>query len=162
MKIGILADTHDHIENTSYFLNQFITEDVQLIIFAGDLVSPFAVEPFIKTRIPVKGIFGNNEGEKDLIQHKFREVGFEISKAPVSINIEGKKIIVFHTLLDTFTDKIPADIIISAHTHKREVRNEGNCLFINPGEVCGWITSEASALILSLPEGELKWLIKET
>jgi len=162
MKIGILADTHDHLDNTSYFLNQFKSECVQFIIFAGDLVSPFTVEPFKKVGISVKGVFGNNEGERDLIQYKFNEAGIEIKKPPINITIEGKKIIVFHKLPDIHLDEINADIIICAHTHKREVRNEKNHLIINPGEVCGWLTGEATAVILSLPDLKLKWLIKET
>jgi hypothetical protein len=162
MKIGILADTHDHIDNTLYFLNQFNHEGVQLVIFAGDLVSPFTVEPFIKAGIPVKGIFGNNEGERNIIQYKFNKAGFEISKQPINITTEERKIVVFHKLPDTNLDKVDADIIICAHTHKREVRNEKNHLIINPGEACGWVTGEPTAIILSLPDGELKWLTKET
>ncbi|RLC41425.1 MAG: YfcE family phosphodiesterase [Candidatus Coatesbacteria bacterium] len=162
MKIGILADTHDHIDNTQYFLEKFYMKDVHLVIFAGDLVSPFAISPFKKVGIPVKGVFGNNEGERELIRHKFKEVGFKIVEPPLNLKIEEEFISLFHRLPHPIPDDIDSNIIIFAHTHRREVKREGGRLLINPGEVCGWVTGEATAVILSIPDGEIEWIFKVT
>ncbi|MBM3309767.1 MAG: YfcE family phosphodiesterase, partial [Candidatus Altiarchaeales archaeon] len=50
--IGIMADTHDHVEATVRAVNLFKDKNVSMIIHAGDLVSPFTVEPLKKLDVP--------------------------------------------------------------------------------------------------------------
>ena len=43
MRLGIFADTHDHLANIRLAVERFNAEGVDLILFAGDLVSTIAV-----------------------------------------------------------------------------------------------------------------------
>ena len=64
MKIGIFADVHDHLDNLRKAVERFNSENVELVLFAGDLVSTFAVPPLRKLKMPFVGTFGDNEGNK--------------------------------------------------------------------------------------------------
>ncbi|MBA3482334.1 MAG: metallophosphoesterase family protein [Pirellulales bacterium] len=75
MRLGIFADTHDHLTNIARAVDRFNAEDVDLVLFAGDLVSTIAVPPLRKLKAPVVGCFGDNEGNKVGLQSGFRLVG---------------------------------------------------------------------------------------
>ena len=46
MRIGIISDTHDDIENVQRAIDLFGREDVKLIIHAGDFVFPGVIDEF--------------------------------------------------------------------------------------------------------------------
>ena len=46
MIIGLLSDTHDHIPNIRKAINRFKEENVELVLHAGDYVSPFTALPY--------------------------------------------------------------------------------------------------------------------
>jgi predicted phosphodiesterase len=62
MKIGLISNSHDHIDNIRKAAQTFKDRGVSLVIHAGDIVSPPALKPFQGMRIA--GIFGNNDGEE--------------------------------------------------------------------------------------------------
>ena len=67
MKIGIISDTHDDITNTNKAIDIFEHNKVEVVIHAGDMISPPVIKEFKRlTENGVKffGIFGNNDGEK--------------------------------------------------------------------------------------------------
>ena len=59
MKIGIISDTHDNIDNILKSVREFNNRQVDLVLHAGDFVSPIAVESF--AGIKLVGILGNND-----------------------------------------------------------------------------------------------------
>jgi hypothetical protein len=66
MKIGIISDTHDDITNTNKAIDIFEHNKVEIVIHAGDMISPPVINEFKRlTENGVKffGIFGNNDGE---------------------------------------------------------------------------------------------------
>ena len=46
MKIGILSDTHDDIDNVKEAIYRFKEQKVELIIHAGDFVFPGIIDEF--------------------------------------------------------------------------------------------------------------------
>jgi uncharacterized protein len=46
MRIGIISDTHDDIENVQRAIDLFGREEVKLIIHAGDFVFPGVIDEF--------------------------------------------------------------------------------------------------------------------
>ena len=40
MKIGIISDTHDDVDNTNKAIDIFKENDVKAVIHAGDIISP--------------------------------------------------------------------------------------------------------------------------
>ena len=48
MKIGILSDTHDDIDNTNKAIDIFQENDVKAVIHAGDIISPPVITEFYR------------------------------------------------------------------------------------------------------------------
>ena len=48
MRIGIFADSHDHLDHIRQAVEVFNQAHCELVVFAGDLVSSFAVPPLRK------------------------------------------------------------------------------------------------------------------
>ena len=46
MKIGVISDTHDHLENISKAVTVFNNKNVDVLIHCGDYVSPFTFNVF--------------------------------------------------------------------------------------------------------------------
>jgi uncharacterized protein len=78
MKIGIISDTHDDIENVRRAIDIFNKEQVQYVIHAGDYVSPGIVMEFKNLNARLIGVLGNNDGERGKLLKAFLEVGGEL------------------------------------------------------------------------------------
>ena len=62
MKIGIISDTHDDVDNTNKAIDIFKENDVKAVIHAGDIISPPIIKEFKRlTEIGVQffGRFGD-------------------------------------------------------------------------------------------------------
>ena len=64
MLIGIFADSHDHLDHIQRAVEVFNQAGCELVVFAGDLVSSFAVPPLRKLNCKVIACYGDNEGNK--------------------------------------------------------------------------------------------------
>ncbi len=64
MKIGVIADIHDNIDNLQKAFSVLKREKVAKVLFAGDLSAPFTVSYFKQLAVPVLAVFGNNEGDR--------------------------------------------------------------------------------------------------
>ena len=40
------------------------------------------------------------------------------------------------------------DVVVHGHTHKAEIRQEGETLVVNPGEVCRYLSGRATIALL--------------
>jgi len=59
MKIGIISDTHDDIENVQSAIDIFNTERVDYVFHAGDYVFPGIIQEFSKLNGRLVGVLGN-------------------------------------------------------------------------------------------------------
>jgi uncharacterized protein len=59
MKIGLISDTHDNIQNIQNAISLFNDKHVSFVIHGGDIVSPEAVEAF--TGVKLIAVLGNND-----------------------------------------------------------------------------------------------------
>ncbi len=96
MKIGIISDTHDDIDNVQNAIEIFREERVNLIIHAGDFIFifPGVIDEFkkLKDELPLSrviGVLGNNDGEKLLLLKKFMELGGKLEGEFDDIVIES-------------------------------------------------------------------------
>ena len=56
-------------------LNQ---EKVDLVLHTGDYIAGFAVQHLRSLEAPLIGVFGNNDGDQELLKEKFKELGAEL------------------------------------------------------------------------------------
>ena len=78
MRIGIISDTHDDIENVQKAIEIFNTEKVQYVIHAGDYIFPGIIVEFKKLNAKLIGVLGNNDGERVHLLKNFLNIGGEL------------------------------------------------------------------------------------
>jgi putative phosphoesterase len=152
MRIGIFADAHDHIDNVRRAVNDFNRRGCELVVFAGDFVSPLVVPPLRRLRCPLLACFGDNDGNKIGIAGGMRIVG-TLGEPPFGFQTpDGVRILVAHSLDQLRGCDENSHVIISAHTHRAAVtRSASGRLFINPGETGGWVFRKPSIAVLETP-----------
>ncbi|MEW6189452.1 MAG: metallophosphoesterase [Actinomycetota bacterium] len=150
MRIGVMADSHENMPMIAKAVDLFNGSKVDIVLHAGDFISPITPREFKNLRPKLIGVFGNNDGDKLLLQEKFEGIG-EIYEDYHEIELSGKRIVLMHQpkFLPSLMAGGKYDVIIYGHTHKVDVR-EGEPLVVNPGECGGWLTGKSTVGIVDL------------
>jgi uncharacterized protein len=148
MKIGLIADTHDNIVKTRIAVQKFNELSVKYVIHAGDIISPFTANIFNQLESKFISVYGNNDGDKQALLKTIQPFGV-IKEPPHFTNIEGLRFCIIHDqkLIQSIANKHVADVIIFGHLHKSSIEKR-NCLIINPGECCGYLSGKSTIAIL--------------
>jgi len=157
MRIGIFSDAHDHLTHIRLAVERFNAEQVEVVLFAGDIVSTIAVPPLKKLNCRVVACFGDNEGNKIGLRAGFQLVG-EIHEAPVRYTAcDGTRILMAHMKRQLRGLDEEFDIQIVGHTHRARVdRDEQGRLLINPGETSGWSFGRPTIALLETTTREAR------
>ena len=75
MLIGIMSDAHDRIQGVKDALRIFSQKGVEMVLFAGDMIGSGNCYTFDGFAIPVKLVFGNNDGDRVGLEREFARVG---------------------------------------------------------------------------------------
>ena len=159
MKIGLLADTHDRLPAVAELLRRFQEAGVTMVLHAGDFCAPFALRPFRDVRIPLVGVFGRNDGDREglIAAAAALPAGGELFESPHSFTVDGQTILVVHDVSDVLPRSLDQhSIVIHGCSHQAETRTRGETLLVNPGEACGWLTGTPTAAILDLDTREVE------
>ena len=161
MKLGFFADTHDNLPMVIKAVRFFNLKQVDLVLHLGDFVSPFFISAINDLKAGFVGIFGNNDGDKLMLQTKFRERGLDLFNPPYTINKDGRKILMMHEPfeLDALIKSGEYMIISYAHTHVPKMKMEESTLVVNPGECGGWLYGKST--VAYVDAGSLKGGIHE-
>jgi uncharacterized protein len=145
MLLGILSDIHDNLNALDRAMARFREVGVKELIFCGDFCAPFSASRLAGWDGPVHAVFGNNDGDRFLIQRRaavnpaFRIYGEYGGDEENLITIDGVRICITHYPFYA----VPLartgwfDAVFTGHTHKAEKQRFGSCLLLNPGEVAG-------------------------
>jgi len=156
MKVGILSDSHDNVPALAKSVGLFNDLEVELVIHAGDLISPFMAKPLNHLQANFIAVYGNNDGEKMGLSHV---LSGRIHRAPFFTTFQTKRILVLHEPdnLDALADSGHFDAIIYGHTHDVDVR-QGKTLIINPGECGGWVNGNRTVAFWDLASNDVQIL----
>ncbi len=159
MKVGLLSDTHDRLPAIDSLVKYMQSKGVQLVLHAGDFVAPFALMPFVEASMPVIGIFGRNDGDREgLRAFAQRGVGIELFESPHSLELGGQRILMVHELAEVNQRSIEGHgIVVHGFTHREEMKERGETLIVNPGEGCGWLHGEPGGAILDLETRDVQF-----
>lgn len=140
MKIGIISDTHDHVEHIKKAVAYFKRENVSLVIHAGDYCSPFAVLPF--EGLKLIGVFGNNDGDHYRLLMAFNKIGAEMEAEFCEFEQDGICIAVYHgthpAIKEALLKSGNYDLVVTGHTHDKEIKEVNGALSVNPGTANGF------------------------
>ena len=139
MLIGVTGDTHNNLKNISKICDLFNQAKPSLVIHTGDVTLPKSLATFSKLKMPLIGVFGNNdEFEKNGLLKEARKFRCNFYDEPHMMEIGEKKIIIVHHPQLINEDMIlDADFILHGHTHRYRSELINNTLVFNPGECAG-------------------------
>jgi len=156
MKLAVISDSHDHMNNILKAVSIMNERDIDALIHCGDYVAPFVKRWFDGLNDKIKdnfyGVFGNNDGERLFLKKNLGQicdiVGMEINK-----EFDEKKVYAAHmptqSTIDALAESGKYDIILSGHTHSIVNKKYDNgVLVINPGEACGYLTGKSTFAII--------------
>jgi len=148
LEIGIVSDTHDRLDMIDRAITVFNKEGVELVLHAGDFISPFSAERFRKLQCPLVGVFGNNDGDHGNLTAKFESFGAKVYDIIALVKVGGRGIAILHghreDLLQTIIQSNVFDLVVSGHTHAFDLEEVGDTKVVNPGECCGYLTGEGT------------------
>ncbi len=153
MLIGVMSDTHDHLDNVEKALKLFKERGVDVIVHCGDIISPFCLDLLNKSQMEWIGVLGNNDGEVEIL---LKRAEGRLSKEPKEVELEGKSILIkhYHHFAEEVARSGKYHLILYGHTHQVRVERIGSTLVVNPGECCGWLTKRPTVALVNLKEME--------
>ena len=146
MKLGILSDIHDHADRLNEVHRIFEKQQVQEVIFCGDLVSPYLLPYLAKWPWKIHAVFGNNEGDKLGFIRRIKEKNITNIKYPDrsyihDLTIADKRIFIFHghlpEVVSLAVESGRYDVVCTGHTHDAHIKTVQKTLWINPGSLTG-------------------------
>ncbi len=138
MKIALISDTHDNIENINKVLNIIKEKQITTILHAGDISFPNTLELFKGFKLHF--VLGNCDTEILAFDKITKENNFQLLGSTGIINLENKKIGITHGNSSESVENLlkqNLDYLILGHQHLHSDTQSGNTRIINPGSVKG-------------------------
>ena len=140
MKIGLISDTHDNIQNIRRAISLFDNKNVSFVIHAGDIVSPEAVEAFFGVK--VIAVLGNNDLEINGLANAFDKIGGQLNGEFCEMEHDDLIFAIYHGTNSRKKESLirsgKYNVVVCGHTHKVQYKKYGRTLVINPGTANGW------------------------
>lgn len=160
MKVGLLADTHDRLPAIAALVRLMADRGARMLLHAGDFCAPFAITPLLGPQLPVGGVFGRNDGDRQgLLGKAAAGIGVELFESPHTFEVGGRQILLVHDIGEVQSRSVEAHgLVVHGCSHRRECRARGETLIVNPGEGCGWLYGTPSAAILDLEANNVEFV----
>ena len=125
MILGVVSDTHNHVDNVEKIIDIFNKEKVDYIIHTGDITQAGTLKRFSRLEGSLIGVYGNNDLKELGLQETCEKFGFNFQRPPFITVIQNIRIAIFHEP-DEIEKLINKDhrieLILHGHTHR--YRNE--------------------------------------
>lgn len=135
MRIGVVSDTHGHVEYTMAAVQALRREDVSALLHCGDIGSPAIIPLFADW--PAHFVFGNVDDDRGLLPEAIAAAGQTCHQRFGTVELEGAKIAFLHSddwqLFEETIESGTYDLVCYGHTHVAEQHRVGKTLVLNPG-----------------------------
>jgi hypothetical protein len=140
MLLGIISDTHEHLENIEKAKLMFAEKGASSLIHLGDYCAGPSVRAFEGTKLI--GISGNNDGDLLRIQGNFAKIGGDFRGEFCVLTFDGLTMACYHgtvpEIVEALIDCKKYDVVLYGHTHKVHHEMRGGVLVLNPGSAHGF------------------------
>lgn len=153
MLVGVLSDSHDHLDRLTLAVQHLRDRKVELVLHAGDFIAPFTIPVLHQVGCPIRAVFGNNDGERIGLHTRLTGLGHQLNERPFAYQFAGKRFLLLHepAALEALEGSPQYDLVVYGHTHQVDLRQPASgALLVNPGEVCGWVTGKATCAVVDL------------
>lgn len=141
MILAVMSDTHDHIWNLRKALAVIKERGAEAIIHCGDFIAPFTLKELDQAKIPVHGVFGNNDGDQYLLTKLSLTELSHITLYGLTGELTLGDFRVAFTHYRVVADGLAAtgrfDLVCFGHSHEVFLDKVGETILLNPGEVMG-------------------------
>ena len=155
MIIGIVSDTHGHVEFTRPAVRMLESCEVQLVIHCGDIGSTDIVGCFKPW--PTHFVFGNVDADEEQLRKAIESAGQTCHARFGTLELEGRLIAFLHgddsSLMQQSIDGGQYDLLCYGHTHAAEQHRAGHTRVLNPGAL--FRAHPHSLAIVRLPQIEI-------
>jgi len=160
MRVGLLADTHDHLPAVRALVAQLAERGAEMLLHAGDFCSPFILETLHEAGLPIVGVFGRNDGDRDgLVAAASRGLATELFVGPHAVVLGGTRLMLVHDLGEAPARSLEAqDVVVFGCQHRQESTTRGGALLVCPGEACGWVYGTPGAALLDLDSRNVEFI----
>lgn len=135
MIIGIVSDTHGHIDYTRPAVRMLESCDVQQVIHCGDIGSTQIVELFEPW--PTHFVFGNVDTQTVKLEAAIRAAGQTCHGRFGELELDGRRIAFLHgddeRRLHVAVHSGEYDLVCYGHTHQAEHHQTSKTTVLNPG-----------------------------
>lgn len=140
MKLGIISDTHEQIDNIGRAKRLFAEREAQTVVHLGDYCAGPSVRAFAGSNII--GILGNNDGDPLRIAKNFQQIGGDFRWDFCVLEFDELKIACYHGTVPEITEALVAcgkyDVVLSGHTHEPLTETRNGVIVLNPGSAHGF------------------------
>lgn len=138
MRIAILSDAHDHIENVRAVMVDIAKRKADVLLFCGDFCAPGPARIMSEFAGPIHTVFGNNDGDRLNISGMLSKAkDATVHKEYAELLLDSKRIGMTH--YPFYADKMAKsgdfDLVCFGHDHQQRVMEYGQCLAVNPGSL---------------------------
>jgi putative phosphoesterase len=138
MRIGVVSDTHNHMDNVGRIVELFNAARVERVVHTGDITQAKTLHVLARLEAPLVGVYGNNDLERESLEAAASEHGLDLVDPPLHFVWAERRIVVVHDPKDLDRDSLgAADVALHGHEHREVIEHREGSLVFNPGECAG-------------------------
>ena len=150
MKIGVVSDTHGHVEFALPAVELLRQEGVEQVLHCGDIGSTEIVQLFADW--PTHFVFGNTDYGYEPLITAMTSLGHTCHEMFGDFKLASRRIALLHGhegwRLSESISSGDYDLVCSGHTHQRTLQQSGRTTVLNPGAL--YRASEHTIAIVDL------------
>jgi putative phosphoesterase len=154
MRLGLISDTHGHVELTRPAVRMLESLDVDAVLHCGDIGSPAIVELFEKW--PTHFVFGNCDEDTEELAAAIQKAGQTCHGLFGDLEFDGVRVALLHSHeRRRFRETIDGGqyrLVCYGHTHVAAVDRRGKTVVVNPGAI--YRATPHSIAVVELPAVE--------
>jgi putative phosphoesterase len=135
MRIGVVSDTHGHLQNTLSAVRMLEELQVEAVLHCGDIGTPEIPPAF--SAWPTHFVFGNCDHDEVDLRRAIEMSGLTCHDRFGDLSLGGRRIALVHSddvrRFRFAIDSGDYDLVCYGHSHKAEFHTKGSTLVLNPG-----------------------------
>ena len=154
MRLGVVSDTHGHVELTRPAVRMLESLEVEAVLHCGDIGSAEVVELFAAW--PTHFVFGNCDYNTAELEAAIRQAGQTCHGLFGDLEFDGVRVALLHSherqLFRRTIDSGEYQLVCYGHTHVAAIDRRGGTVVLNPGAI--YRAEPHSIAVVDLPQVE--------
>ena len=155
MRLGVVSDAHDRLLNVERIVEAFRGAKVDAVVHTGDITLPMTLARFARVEVPVFGVPGNNDHDREGLDNVAERLGMTLEPRTLEIELGGRRVFVVHDPEDVDLGELCSgdgspELVLHGHTHRHRWARSAVSWVFNPGECAGFVEGLGSVGVLDL------------